>query len=85
MKSTTTPKASAPRGTRDTLCKRLAEEYLDQFARWLFGARGKGKVEKTELDREPSARRFRHLLARRRNAAYGVSDKETDMLEESVV
>jgi predicted transposase YdaD len=53
MKSTTTSKASAPRGTRDTLCKRLAEDYPEQFARWLFGARGKVKVEKTELDREP--------------------------------
>jgi predicted transposase YdaD len=31
----------------------LAEEYPEQFARWLFGARGKVKVEKTELDREP--------------------------------
>jgi predicted transposase YdaD len=53
MKSATTPKASAPRSTRDTLCKRLAEDYPEQFARWLFGARGKVKVEKTELDREP--------------------------------
>lgn len=38
---------------RDTLCKRLAEEYPAQFARWLFGARGPVKVEKTELNREP--------------------------------
>ena len=53
MKRTMTPKASAPRGTRDTLCKRLAEEYPEQFARWLFGVVGKVKVEKTELDREP--------------------------------
>jgi predicted transposase YdaD len=31
----------------------LAEEYPEQFARWLFGASGKVKVEKTELSREP--------------------------------
>ena len=49
----TTPQASAPRDARDTLCKRLAEDYPQQFARWLFGARGKVKVEKTELDRDP--------------------------------
>ena len=41
------------RGASDTLCKRLAEEYPGQFARWLFGAGGKVKVEKTELSREP--------------------------------
>ena len=41
------------RGGSDNLCKRLAEEYPAQFARWLFGAGGKVKVEKTELSREP--------------------------------
>jgi predicted transposase/invertase (TIGR01784 family) len=41
------------RGESDNLCKRLAEEYPEQFARWLFGASGKVKVEKTELSREP--------------------------------
>lgn len=53
MKQTTPPTASAPRDARDTLCKRLAEDHPEQFARWLFGTRGKVKVEKTELDREP--------------------------------
>ncbi len=50
-----TPKPSAKpaRGTSDTLCKRLAEEHPAQFARWLFGAGGKVKVEKTEMSREP--------------------------------
>ncbi|MGH9838999.1 MAG: Rpn family recombination-promoting nuclease/putative transposase [Blastocatellia bacterium] len=41
------------RGASDNLCKRLAEEYPDQFAQWLFGAGGKVKVDKTELSREP--------------------------------
>jgi predicted transposase YdaD len=41
------------RNTSDNLCKRLAEEYPAQFARWLFGARGKVKIVKTELNREP--------------------------------
>ncbi len=45
--------AQPPRGTSDNLCKRLAEEYPDQFARWLFGVRGKVKVVKTEMSREP--------------------------------
>ncbi|HEX4950109.1 MAG TPA: hypothetical protein VFZ34_25815 [Blastocatellia bacterium] len=49
----TTEKAAASRGTRDALCKRLAEDYPEQFAHWLFGVRGKVKVEKSELDREP--------------------------------
>jgi predicted transposase YdaD len=31
----------------------LAEEYPEQFARWLFGASGKVKIEKTEMSREP--------------------------------
>jgi len=50
-----TPSASATpaRGASDTLCKRLAEAYPAQFARWLFGAGGQVKVEKTELGREP--------------------------------
>jgi len=49
------PKSTAKpaRGESDNLCKRLAEEYPEQFARWLFGASGKVKVEKTELSREP--------------------------------
>ena len=49
------PKAPAKpdRSTGDTLCKRLAEEYPEQFAEWLFGATGKVKVDKTELSREP--------------------------------
>jgi predicted transposase YdaD len=50
-----TPKSPAKpaRGASDNLCKRLAEEYPEQFARWLFGAGGKVKVVKTELSREP--------------------------------
>jgi predicted transposase YdaD len=50
-----TPQASAnpARGASDALCKRLAEEYPAQFARWLFGAGGRVKVEKTEMSREP--------------------------------
>src|SRR5574341_131311 len=49
------PKSTAKpvRGESDNLCKRLAEEYPEQFAHWLFGASGKVKVEKTELSREP--------------------------------
>jgi predicted transposase YdaD len=49
------PKSSdkPARGASDNLCKRLAEKYPAQFARWLFGASGKVKVEKTELSREP--------------------------------
>ena len=45
--------AKPTRGSSDTLCKRLAEEYPAEFAQWLFGAGGKVKVEKTELSREP--------------------------------
>jgi predicted transposase YdaD len=50
-----TPSASAApaRGASDTLCKRLAEAYPAQFARWLFGAGGRVKIVKTELSREP--------------------------------
>lgn len=42
-----------PRGTTDTLCKRLAEEYPTQFAQWLFGATGQVEIVKTEISREP--------------------------------
>ncbi|MGH6820521.1 MAG: hypothetical protein ACREDU_06620, partial [Methylocella sp.] len=45
--------AKPDRSASDTLCKRLAEEYPEQFAQWLFGASGKVKVDKTELSREP--------------------------------
>lgn len=41
------------RSKNDDLCKYLAEEYPEQFARWLFGTRGKVRVEKTELSRDP--------------------------------
>ena len=41
------------RSKNDDLCKVLAEAYPEQFARWLFGTRGKVKVEKTELSRDP--------------------------------
>jgi predicted transposase YdaD len=42
------------RAESDNLCKRLAEEHPDQFARWLFNIQsGKVKVEKTELRRAP--------------------------------
>lgn len=44
---------SQPRADSDNLCKRLAELFPDQFAEWVFGAGGKVKVEKTELNREP--------------------------------
>ena len=47
------PSAKPARGASDNLCKRLAEEYPEQFAQWLFGAGGKVKVDKTELSREP--------------------------------
>ncbi len=57
MKRTSLGTSKAPakpaRGASDNLCKRLAEEYPEQFARWLFGAGGKVKVEKTEMSREP--------------------------------
>jgi predicted transposase YdaD len=41
------------RSANDALCKRLAKEYPEQFAHWLFGTKGKVEVEKTELSREP--------------------------------
>jgi predicted transposase YdaD len=47
------PSAKSSRRTSDNLCKRLAEEYPEQFAEWLFGVTRKVKVEKTELSREP--------------------------------
>jgi predicted transposase YdaD len=47
------PPSTSARSTNDALCKRLAEDYPEQFAHWLFGTRGKVKVEKTELSREP--------------------------------
>ena len=43
----------APPIASDNLCKQLAETYPAAFARWLFGVRGKVKVDKTELSREP--------------------------------
>lgn len=42
-----------PRTASDNLCKRLAEQFPVEFARWAFGATGSIKVEKTELSREP--------------------------------
>jgi predicted transposase YdaD len=56
MKRTTEKSAvTSPEERRknDDLCKFLAEEYPEQFAHWLFGTRGKVKVEKTELSRDP--------------------------------
>ena len=56
MKRTTEkhlPTTASARRTDDNLCKRLAEDYPEQFAHWLFGTRGKVKVEKTELSRDP--------------------------------
>ena len=56
MKRTTEPLPAANQEARrknDDLCKFFAEEYPAQFAHWLFGTRGKVKVEKTELSREP--------------------------------
>lgn len=47
------PAKRAPQAASDNLCKRLAEEYPEQFARWLFGVDGNVKVEKTEISREP--------------------------------
>ncbi len=56
MKRTTEKPPVAKQEARrknDDLCKYLAEEYPEQFAHWLFGTRGKVKVEKTELSRDP--------------------------------
>ena len=56
MKRTTEPLPAANQEARrknDDLCKFFAEEYPAQFAHWLFGTRGKVKVEKTELSRDP--------------------------------
>lgn len=44
----------APQRTvSDNLCKRLAEQYPAEFARWAFGVTGSIKVDKTELSQEP--------------------------------
>ena len=48
-----TTDAQSPRTASDNLCKRLAEQFPEQFVRWAFGATGPVKVEKTELSREP--------------------------------
>ncbi len=56
MKRTTEkhlPLPASARSTNDALCKRLAEDYPEQFARWLFDVHGPVKVEKTELSRDP--------------------------------
>lgn len=52
------PKPSAPAQAQhptssDNLCKRLAEQFPADFARWAFGVTGSIKVDKTELSREP--------------------------------
>jgi predicted transposase YdaD len=53
-KTSTTPTiAQPPRTASDNLCKRLAEQFPVEFARWAFGVTGSIKVEKTELSREP--------------------------------
>ncbi|HMY74927.1 MAG TPA: hypothetical protein PLQ88_24125, partial [Blastocatellia bacterium] len=49
-----TQPAKSEQRESDNLCKRLAEQYPQQFARWLFGVKsGTVKVEKTELRRTP--------------------------------
>ncbi len=56
MKRTTEkhwPTTASARRTDDNLCKRLAEDYPEQFARWLFDVRGPVRVEKTKLSRDP--------------------------------
>lgn len=52
-KASSLPPVGTSRLQSDTLCKRLAEEYPEDFARWLFGVSGKVRVVKTELSREP--------------------------------
>ncbi len=52
QKIATTEKAQLP-SSSDNLCKRLAEQFPADFARWAFGVTGKIKVDKTELSREP--------------------------------
>jgi len=52
-KASSLPPVGTTRLQSDTLCKRLAEEYPEDFARWLFGVSGKVRVVKTELSREP--------------------------------
>ncbi len=47
-------KQKPSRAASDNLCKTLAEQYPDDFARWLFGlSEGHAAVLKTELSREP--------------------------------
>ena len=48
-----TDKASTQLPSSDNLCKRLAEQFPAEFARWAFGVTGSIKVDKTELNREP--------------------------------
>ena len=45
--------ATPPPIESDNLCKRLAEQFPAEFARWAFGVTGAVKVDKTELSREP--------------------------------
>ncbi len=52
QKIATTEKAQLP-SSSDNLCKRLAEQFPADFARWAFGVTGSIKVDKTELSREP--------------------------------
>jgi predicted transposase YdaD len=51
--STTASSIAQPRTASDNLCKRLAEQFPVEFARWAFGVTGSIKVDKTELSREP--------------------------------
>ena len=53
MKRKTTTTEPAPPSGSDNLCKRLAEQFPTEFARWAFGVTGSIKVDKTELSREP--------------------------------
>lgn len=52
-KSPTTAQAPQQPSNSDNLCKRLAEQFPAEFARWAFGVTGSIKVDKTELSREP--------------------------------
>ncbi|HEX4951472.1 MAG TPA: hypothetical protein VFZ34_32740 [Blastocatellia bacterium] len=52
----TTEKAAAARGTRHALCKRLAEDYPEHFARWLFVGGAKSKSRKPNSPANPFAR-----------------------------
>lgn len=51
--SATQASVQPPRTASDNLCKRLAEQFPAEFARWAFGVSGSIKVDKTELSREP--------------------------------